>query len=166
MEQLVGQDAARAMLLPENFHQADQLPRLLETREEVILLQLLVVVLDEAADDVRAIRHQARREVGPFGGEATQAFLVDEENAVQNSVLPHQVFRRSDVFFRLVPHLRLRARARQRESRARKANPVEKVAPVDGSLVHRHTSLITALSPQLWTAASADPLRDLSPQLA
>ncbi len=63
LKQLGGERAPRPMLLAQDFHELDLLTCFFETREEVILLEFLVVVLDEGADDGRALREQARLEI-------------------------------------------------------------------------------------------------------
>src|SRR6266516_3542935 len=109
MDHLVGQESAR----------------LLETREEMVFLELLMVVLDEAADDPRGVRERPRGEVRSLCREAAQAFLVDEKHAVENSVLAHQVFRRSDLPGRLFPPAP-RGPDRDRERHSCQTNPAEK----------------------------------------
>src|SRR5437867_7884996 len=55
--------AARLVLLEKNVHQVDEPSGLAEAGKQEVLLQLLVVVLDEAADEPRGIRHRLGRQV-------------------------------------------------------------------------------------------------------
>jgi hypothetical protein len=96
---LLGDAASRLVLRAQHLREIGQAPGLLEPREQVILLELLVVVLDERADDVGATAHRLRREVVPHI-DPTDRFTVHEQHALQHAVLPHQILGRRDLFLR------------------------------------------------------------------
>jgi hypothetical protein len=142
VKQFGGEDAARTMLFAKDLHESDLLIRFLETGKEVILLQLLVIVLDEGADDRRAFREQAWFEIRLRSRKTADAFLVDEKNPVEDSVLPHQVLRRSDLaLFALLLLSGSRPGARHQENCAGETKPAKKLAPIHFiACVHRATS--------------------------
>ena len=81
------------MLLQERVHQVQQLSGAFELRKDVVLLVLLVILLHEVADEAGGVLEHLGRDLLP-GTDAADAFLVDEQAAVQNAMLLHQVFRR------------------------------------------------------------------------
>jgi hypothetical protein len=91
------------MLLLEHVHEIDKHIVLAKTREEIVLLELLMVLLDEGADDLRGIDHRRRREVF-LRGDAARHFVIDEKDPLQQSVLTHEVLGGSDLelFFSLL----------------------------------------------------------------
>src|SRR5205814_9886383 len=83
------QFAASLMLLAKDGGEIGQLSLFLEAREEMLFLELLVVPLDEIADERR---RGLDGKGGLAGVQPARALLVDEEHAVEEAMLPHQVF--------------------------------------------------------------------------
>ena len=81
---------AGVVLGAEHLHQVGELVGLFEAGEEVVLLQLLVVVLDEAADDLRRLEQGLGREV-LLRVQAPQDLVVHEHHPLQHAVLAHEV---------------------------------------------------------------------------
>ena len=85
------------MLRAQHARQLDQLLRLLESREDLFFLGLLVVGLDEPANQVGRTGKHLRR-----GAVAREPRLVDEQGAVEHAVLAHQVLSGRDFFLFLL----------------------------------------------------------------
>ena len=95
---LVREPAPGLVLRPEDADQIDEGVGLLEPREELVLLELLVVVLDEPTDDAGRADQNGRVEVS-LAIQTAHRFVVDQEHAVQDTVLTHQVLGRRDFLF-------------------------------------------------------------------
>jgi hypothetical protein len=81
------------VLLQEDVDKIDKFVRLPETREEKVLLQLLVIILDKFANGLCGIRQWLRRQIF-IRVNAPQRFPVNKQDTLQHAMLPHQVFRR------------------------------------------------------------------------
>lgn len=79
------------MLLAEHFRQIDELSRLLESREEIILFPLLVIVLDECLNDLRRRLERRGRQVA-IAAVPPDRFAVNQQHAIQQAVLAHEIF--------------------------------------------------------------------------
>jgi hypothetical protein len=97
LEDARGQLPPGLVLLSENPDEVGELSGLLEAREEVILLELLVVVLQEALDDRGRAMERVGRErlVRP---DPPNALVVDQQDPVEDTVLAHEVLARPDSF--------------------------------------------------------------------
>src|SRR4029077_8718392 len=73
---LRGQQAAGFVLRKKSIHQVDQLADLAKAREQEIFFELLVVVLDEMADDVGGADQYGAIE-SLLGGEHAKVMVVD-----------------------------------------------------------------------------------------
>jgi hypothetical protein len=73
----------------------------LEAREHHLLLLALVIVLDEASDQLGAVLDRRDVEVTP-GLEPPAGLAVHQQHAAQDAVLAHQVLSGTDVLFRLL----------------------------------------------------------------
>jgi CubicO group peptidase (beta-lactamase class C family) len=93
---LCGQLAPRLMLLHQNVDELDHFSGLLEAREDELLLVLLVIILDEGADDLRRLGDDVRLDL-LIGADAPNQLAVDEQKAAQHPVLAHQIFDRRDL---------------------------------------------------------------------
>src|SRR5437867_3222917 len=84
----------------ERIDEIDELVLLSESRKEMILFELLVVLLDERSNDVCRIcdcfRRKARLRCDPAAN-----FVIDEQDTFEKAVLAHQVFGGSDLFLLL-----------------------------------------------------------------
>ena len=84
------------MLLQKHIDEIGQLVRLLEAREEEVLLQFLVIILDEIANDLRRFGDRLRRQIF-VRVHATERLAVNEQDALQHAMFAHQVLRRRDL---------------------------------------------------------------------
>ncbi len=102
-----------------------------ETREQKIFLELLVIILNEVANNSRAVRQSFWREI-LLCIDTPQHFAVNQKHALQNAVLPHQIFRRPNLGFFFLILLFLGAAqqltARQHGSRKNNSTPEENSA--------------------------------------
>src|SRR6185312_9226079 len=98
---LGGELAAGLMLRAQRGDEVGQLVGLLEAREDELLFVLLVIVLDEGADDERRVGEGVGRYV-LARVEAAQDLAVDEEHATEDAVLAHEIFGRGDLVLVLV----------------------------------------------------------------
>ena len=89
----VREPAAALMLLQKNIDEIRQLVRFLETREKKVLLQFLVIILDEIANDLRRLSDRLRRQIF-VRVHATECFSVDEHNSLHYAMLTHEVLGR------------------------------------------------------------------------
>src|SRR5439155_10110190 len=92
-QDVTGHPPSRLVLRAQDGDEVGQRPRLLEPREEMVLLQLLVVLLDEPAHDTRRAAHRVGRQLDA-GLQPADRLLVDEQDAVEESVLAHEVLGR------------------------------------------------------------------------
>src|SRR5574338_1085993 len=60
LQSLIGYPAACLMLREKYIHQVHELSRFFKARENEVFFQLLVVILDEIANDLRGIRYRIR----------------------------------------------------------------------------------------------------------
>ena len=98
----IGDAPPRLVLLAEDGHEVDTLVRPLEAREDEVLLELLVVVLHEAPDDVGGGGEDLERQ-RLLALDAPGDLLVDEEHATEDAVLAHQVLDRRHLLGSLLP---------------------------------------------------------------
>ena len=96
LDDCLGHLAPRAVLNPENGREVDQLPRLLQLGEDEVLFQLLVVPLDETADDVGGARDRVEHRC-VAGLQPPRSLLVDQKDPAQHPVLAHQILGGGDV---------------------------------------------------------------------
>lgn len=85
------------MLRAQRGREIDETPGLFEAREQIVFLELLVIVLDEVPNDVRAVPDGLRRDV-LARCDAPDRLVVHQHDALQHAMLAHQVFRRRDAF--------------------------------------------------------------------
>lgn len=85
--------SSRRMLAQQGVDQIGHLAGLLEAGKDMGLLRLLMIIVDEVADDFRRLRDQAGIEVF-LGVEFPQARFVNQQHPVQHAMLAHQILRR------------------------------------------------------------------------
>jgi hypothetical protein len=90
---LLGQLASSLMLAPQNRYEFGEPPRLPKAREDMVLLQPLVLLLNERVHHCRRLGEHTRYESRTVS-EPPDALLVDQQDAAERPVLAHQVFRR------------------------------------------------------------------------
>src|SRR5882762_5103744 len=86
------------MLCPQDFDEVDEQVGLFETRKEKTFFELLVIILNKAANNSRGISQSVRWKV-LLCIEASQHFAVNQKHTFQDAMLPHQIFRRTDLSF-------------------------------------------------------------------
>lgn len=72
------------------YDKVDKLVRLLEAREEKVLLQFLVIIFDEIANDLRRLGDWLRRQIF-VRVHAAERFAVNQQNSLEHAMLTHQV---------------------------------------------------------------------------
>ena len=92
-EDLVGDLGARGMLAGQHAHQLDHAAGLLELGEHQLLLDLLLMVVDEALGDLGRPREHGRVDVLALAG-AAQAVLVNQQHPREDGVAAHQLLGR------------------------------------------------------------------------
>src|SRR5215472_8500790 len=89
------------VLQQQHADEIEHLIGLLDTREDVLLLRLLVIVLDEVADDLCGLGDDRGIEI-LLGVELAHRRLVDQQHAVEHAMLAHQVLGQGDQLLGLV----------------------------------------------------------------
>src|ERR1700758_3703788 len=85
------------MLREKRVHKIDELAGFAKAREKEIFFQLLVILLHKVANDVGgAGQHRAVERL--FGGKEIKMVLVDQQEAIEYSVLAHQIFGGGNIF--------------------------------------------------------------------
>jgi hypothetical protein len=105
-QRLIGRESQRdicqappaLMLHQEHIDEIGKLVRFLEARKEEVFFELLVVILDKIANYFRGLCNRLWRQLF-IRIHATERFTVNEQNALQHSMLPHQILRRRDFVF-------------------------------------------------------------------
>ncbi len=97
-EHPVGEHVAALVLGAQYGGDVGEFARLFQLGEDILFLQVCVVVLDEASNDPRACIERLRGSL-IAGLQAADAFSIDQQDALENSVLAHQVFGWSDGHF-------------------------------------------------------------------
>src|SRR5689334_15904404 len=88
------------MLASQDRGEVGELAGLLEAREQEVLLELLVIILDDAPDDTGARGERVERDLTPRVEPQTR-FVVQVHDAAEHAVLAHQVFRGRNFFVAL-----------------------------------------------------------------
>jgi len=83
------------MLLAQSFDEVHQLPSLFEFGKDKVLFQLLVIVLDELANQIGWLGKRLRWDLF-LGAQPLETFFVNQEDAVEYPVLAHQILGRGD----------------------------------------------------------------------
>lgn len=139
------------MLLKERGHEIGLAVRGLKSREDELLFELLVVVLDEASDDAsRAREHAEVERLTCF--DAMRRFVVDEQNALERAVLLHEVL--AGRHLRLTAGLSARLRM-SCSSRAGRRAPNES----EPAGARRHAQKLPSLTPWIRLRVLHDFLR-------
>src|SRR5207249_10850866 len=94
----VGELAATLVLLQKHIDEIDEPIGFSEPWKEEILLELLVIILDEASDHFGGVEDGIGRKI-LAAIDPTDRFAVDQENALQHAVLAHQVLGGRDLLF-------------------------------------------------------------------
>src|SRR5690349_11080557 len=97
------------MLLAQDTYEIHELSCPLEPREEELLFELLVVVLDEPADDPRPTREGLGWHL-LTSTHPPEALLVDEQHPAQDAMLAHEILGGRDLLLSLLSPRILRAR--------------------------------------------------------
>src|SRR5262245_9514695 len=92
LEDAISEPTTRLVLLAQDRHEPAQRIALVEPREDEFLFELLMVVLYEASrDGGRCVKDLGRHVLPDL--QLPQAFLVDQQDAIQHAMLPHEVLR-------------------------------------------------------------------------
>jgi hypothetical protein len=119
---------AALVLTKEDRDETDLAVRALKPGEDELLLELLVIVLDEATDDTRSARDDAKVELS-VAFDATRGFVIEEHDALEHTVLVHQILAGRDLRLGLATGAGYRDDARARAGS-------EKVPPLQPPRFH------------------------------
>jgi hypothetical protein len=97
-EHPVGERATALVLRAQYGGDVAELARLFQLRKDIRFFQLLVIVLDEASNNPRA-RVECVNGSLIASLQAADPFSIDQQYALEHSMLTHQVFRWSDRHF-------------------------------------------------------------------
>src|ERR1700682_485517 len=132
LENVLGHRPTCSVLLAQDGDQIHELPRLLEPREQLRLFQLLVIALDEAPDEARRQREHIDARV-LLSLQPPCRLVVDEQHAVEDAVLAHEVLAGRDFFLLLrlrLPSRGIRRQGGQDDLRTRRSYSYQHIAPL------------------------------------